>query len=545
MTIINSLHELVTPQALQATASYEGSDAEKQGVLTTLYTLLAARMSDEAVIKRTETLEHSDNADQLLSASVYDDHTQSVNTLYETIASNHNVPVATVSALASAALPQAYRHIKTTAGTTPIPNYLASEREGLISGVPAWLVTALPAGLLTATAVPVAAKVAPVETTGTLHKEEKPNGSAMKALLPIIGALIFAGLAFLLLKSCQSTPTPVAAPVAPVATTEVAPAAALAPATLAIALDETGSAMYACDSDVGSTALRDQIHSAVGGLFTADKCHFDVSTAVANDMPALQYVPQILQVMNGVPDAYVSIADKTIMLNTSDTGTLDNLVSQVTAIVPSDYIVLAEPVLVEADAIVIANTAAAEAVNTSTTIDELVRALNLQVINFAVDSAEIPAENKAILDVAAERIKMLPDVHLKITGHTDNTASHAYNKELSERRANAVHDYLVSLGVSDDKLDTFGASFDEPIATNATEQGRFRNRRIEFTLLHGGEMVDSVASADTTTAQAGSVVADTVAGATGAVADAATDAAAAVGDAATDAAQTVQQAATN
>lgn len=540
-SIITSLHELVTPQALQATSSYEGSDTEKKGALTTLYTLLSARMSDTAVIKRTETVAEADNADSLLSATIYEGVAPAgfSNSLYETIATNHNLPVATVSALAAAALPKVYHHIKSAAGVTPVPDYLATERDSLISGVPAWLVAALPAGLLVATPTPVVKET--VTTTGTLHKQEKPEGSFMKALLPIIGALIFAGLAFLLLKSCQKTPAPVAAPV--VTETTVAPATvtavAVSPAMLAVALNETGSDVYSCEGDVGSAGLASELTGHVAGVFPAHNCYFETDAIYSSDMPASQYVPQILALMKGVPDASVVITDYSVILNSSDTAQADLLVTNVRELLPSEFTVVREPDLDEAAAIaasIAAAQAALDALTTTSTLNELVRALNLQVINFALDSDEIPDENKAILDIAAARLKELPQAHLAITGHTDNQGSLEYNQDLSERRAKAVHDYLVAQGVNDDKLDTSGASYTRPVATNSTPQGRFKNRRIEFTISHDGEMIDTVGSAD-----GASAVTDTVAGATGAVVDTAKDAASAAGDAVADAANTVQK----
>ena len=116
-----------------------------------------------------------------------------------------------------------------------------------------------------------------------------------------------------------------------------------------------------------------------------------------------------------------------------------------------------------------------------------------------------------------------------------------------------MHDYLVSKGVSDEKLDTFGASFDEPVASNATEQGRFRNRRIEFTLLNDGVKITNVAGATDTTATAtvtdattnvGEAVVDGAATAGQAVVDGAATAADTVTDVAADAANTVQNAVT-
>ena len=108
--------------------------------------------------------------------------------------------------------------------------------------------------------------------------------------------------------------------------------------------------------------------------------------------------------------------------------------------------------------------------------------MSLQVINFELDKAFIPDVNKPFLDRAAEIITETPDMELVIIGHTDNLASDAYNLELSRERAESVKEYLVAQGVDADKLRTVGMGESEPIADNSTELGRFRNRRIEFTV---------------------------------------------------------------
>jgi hypothetical protein len=97
-----------------------------------------------------------------------------------------------------------------------------------------------------------------------------------------------------------------------------------------------------------------------------------------------------------------------------------------------------------------------------------------------VDEAVIPDVNKELLDRAAKIINEVPNMKLTIIGHTDSQASDSYNVELSRDRAEAVKEYLVSQGVDASKLMTKGMGESEPIADNSTEQGRFRNRRIEF-----------------------------------------------------------------
>ena len=67
-----------------------------------------------------------------------------------------------------------------------------------------------------------------------------------------------------------------------------------------------------------------------------------------------------------------------------------------------------------------------------------------------------------------------------VEGYTDSTGDAAYNKDLSQKRAQSVIDYLVSQGVNATKLSGMGFGQNNPVADNVTELGKFRNRRIEF-----------------------------------------------------------------
>jgi OOP family OmpA-OmpF porin len=76
-----------------------------------------------------------------------------------------------------------------------------------------------------------------------------------------------------------------------------------------------------------------------------------------------------------------------------------------------------------------------------------------------------------------------PDARVAIEGHTDAQGDEASNLALSESRAEAVRDYLVSQGIAADRLETAGFGESRPIASNDTAEGRAENRRIEFRLL--------------------------------------------------------------
>ena len=116
--------------------------------------------------------------------------------------------------------------------------------------------------------------------------------------------------------------------------------------------------------------------------------------------------------------------------------------------------------------------------------DDLVKALNLMSIHFDTDSARISADSTAILTKAATVIKAAPSgTRIEVGGHTDNTGDAAANMTLSQDRAAAVVSQLVSNGVDPAMLTSKGYGQDKPIADNSTEEGRAKNRRMEFTVL--------------------------------------------------------------
>ena len=69
---------------------------------------------------------------------------------------------------------------------------------------------------------------------------------------------------------------------------------------------------------------------------------------------------------------------------------------------------------------------------------------------------------------------------IEVAGHTDNVGPDKYNQNLSERRANAVMQYLVGKGISPNRLTAFGYGFSKPAESNDTPAGRAQNRRVEL-----------------------------------------------------------------
>ena len=104
-------------------------------------------------------------------------------------------------------------------------------------------------------------------------------------------------------------------------------------------------------------------------------------------------------------------------------------------------------------------------------------------VQFALGSAAILDESVPILDQVATSLAEAPALALEIQGHTDDSGSAEANQLLSQDRAQAVLDYLVAAGVSDNRLTAVGFGEDQPIADNSTPEGQQQNRRIEFAII--------------------------------------------------------------
>jgi len=127
----------------------------------------------------------------------------------------------------------------------------------------------------------------------------------------------------------------------------------------------------------------------------------------------------------------------------------------------------------------------------STSYQEIVKDVNLKKVAvgtkivlrnifFDFDKATLRPESSAELEKLDQVLVENPTIKIEILGHTDNKGTAEYNKDLSERRAKAVVDYLIGKGIKAERLKYAGYGFEQPIATNDTDEGRQLNRRTEF-----------------------------------------------------------------
>ena len=107
---------------------------------------------------------------------------------------------------------------------------------------------------------------------------------------------------------------------------------------------------------------------------------------------------------------------------------------------------------------------------------------------FALNSSDLNQTTKNNLSDLAETLKKYEDTDILIEGHTDSSGSESYNQTLSEKRANSVSGYLMTLGVSGQRLTTIGYGENQPISENETAEGRQKNRRVEVAIYANEKM---------------------------------------------------------
>lgn len=358
-----------------------------------------------------------------------------------------------------------------------IVNYLRQHAETIRSYLPAWAV-----GLLAPLGVGAGLSSVPhsTSTAPPLAAASEKTGKS-RGFLPIIALIILGLIIAWLWRSCQhkeAVPAP-----EPSAASGVE--AAAAPASLTLSTDDKG-AVSQCQAGIGDQGFLATLQTNVKKVFsTTQDCNVDTSQTYAASFTDKDALAGVLGALKGVPNASLEWVGDKITLKAADAAALEALTAKVKALVPHTEVVAAAPVTAEqsvSNSLSATQTALTAIDPNNVDVNALVKALNLQIINFASGSSDIPADNKAILDQAATLLNKVSGVKLNVGGHTDSTGNAASNKALSQRRAQAVVDYLTSKGVDASKLVAQGHGSDQPVAENTTDEGRFKNRRIEFSV---------------------------------------------------------------
>ncbi len=104
-------------------------------------------------------------------------------------------------------------------------------------------------------------------------------------------------------------------------------------------------------------------------------------------------------------------------------------------------------------------------------------------LTFDTNSSNVKPEFRSTLDEVARTLAEYEKSYIDVYGHTDSTGTDSYNQSLSERRASSVAGYLQGKGVVPARVATQGFGESQPVATNATEEGRTANRRVEIKIV--------------------------------------------------------------
>ncbi|ASJ75296.1 OmpA family protein [Granulosicoccus antarcticus] len=109
----------------------------------------------------------------------------------------------------------------------------------------------------------------------------------------------------------------------------------------------------------------------------------------------------------------------------------------------------------------------------------------IEGLNFGPDKTELSSDSRAALSKLVEALLRYPEVVIAVEGHTDNRGAAADNLELSKQRVLSVVRYMVSQGITADRIKPYGYGESRPRAANATAIGREQNRRIEINIVEG------------------------------------------------------------
>lgn len=121
-------------------------------------------------------------------------------------------------------------------------------------------------------------------------------------------------------------------------------------------------------------------------------------------------------------------------------------------------------------------------------VGEGIRVTYASGILFTTASSTLSSEARTNIQKMAEILQKYPDTDILVEGHTDSDGSDSYNQTLSERRAQAVADYVTSLGVTASRFKTAGYGESQPVASNDTTTGKQANRRVEIIITANEKM---------------------------------------------------------
>lgn len=371
-----------------------------------------------------------------------------------------------------------------SAEPSAIVHLIETHWSAVSNALPYWataLLTALGGGAVSGQALHQAPEVASSQNI----EEKKKSGF----LLPLIAFIILAVLLALIFRACSGKKETESVGGLATQTTSSEPA------KLQLS---TGAAGYltTCQLYSGNANYINILQQEIKQIFNHTMgCGVESNANYHTEFIDQDAIPSVLKLVKGVPNVSLTWMGNQLSIQTANPTDAQQLAAKIKPLVKNMTVLTqaatntATPVAVDSHAVMSTGNSNAEKALAEINPDhiralDIATALNMQIINFDTARANIPEANKSILDQAAALMKRAPQVKLTVKGHTDAVGNAATNKTLSQKRAQAVVDYLVKQGVDPAQLQAVGYGQEQPIADNSTANGQFKNRRIEFEVLN-------------------------------------------------------------
>lgn len=369
-----------------------------------------------------------------------------------------------------------------SAEPSAIVHLIETHWSAVSNALPPWALALLSA-LGIGTAVEHTLHQAPEITSYKEAEEKKKSGF----LLPLIAFVILAVLLALIFRACSGQKETESVSTLPAQT------ASSEPAKLQLS---TGAAGYltTCQLYSGNASYINILQQEIKQIFNHTMgCGVESNANYHTEFIDQDAIPSVLKLVKGVPNASLTWMGNQLSIQTADPTDAQQLAATIQPLVKNMTVLTQTATntatFVDSHAVISTGNSNAEKALAEINPDniralDIATALNMQIINFDTASTHIPEANKSILDQAAALMKRAPQVKLTVKGHTDAVGHAATNKTLSQKRAQAVVDYLVKQGVDPAQLQAVGYGQEQAIADNSTANGQFKNRRIEFEVLN-------------------------------------------------------------
>ena len=369
-----------------------------------------------------------------------------------------------------------------SAEPSAIVHLIETHWSAVSNALPPWALALLSA-LGIGTAVEHTLHQAPEITSYKEAEEKKKSGF----LLPLIAFVILAVLLALIFMACSGQKEAESASTLPAQT------ASSQPAKLQLS---TGAAGYltTCQLYSGNASYINILQQEIKQIFNHTMgCGVESNANYHTEFIDQDAIPSVLKLVKGVPNVSLTWMGNQLSIQTANPTDAQQLAAKIQPLVKNMTVLTqaATSTATPVDSLAVISMGNSNAEKALAEINpdniralDIATALNMQIINFDTASSHIPEANKSILDQAAALMKRAPQVKLTVKGHTDAVGHAATNKTLSQKRAQAVVDYLVKQGVDPAQLQAVGYGQEQPIADNSTANGQFKNRRIEFEVLN-------------------------------------------------------------